>query len=259
MEYELTEKQKKKLERRLTLENNANLAILEELEELNDNIEELKSKEMPKMEMPEVHKVEVDMKGIEIMTLKGEKGDKGDTPSNEELVEIIKPLIPEPKSGRDGIDGKNGRDGKDGIDGLNGKDGIDGKDGKDGSPDTPEQIIEKINSSEEQIDKERIKGLEDLVKELRNEIKVSSASKGSPRRIYQPHIERFTSETDGVNKTFYLQREPLKSELVEVTGTDFPIILDPTIDFTVSGRTVTLSNAIQAPSQGATLIIKYYA
>ena len=46
----------------------------------------------------------VEIKGAEIITIKGPKGDK---PSPEELVELIKPLIPEPIQGRPGKNGEN--------------------------------------------------------------------------------------------------------------------------------------------------------
>lgn len=122
---------------------------------------------------------------------------------------------------------------------------------------TGEQIIEKINSSEEYIDKERIKGLEDEIKSLRKEITLRSS--GGVRRVFQPHRDDFSSLTNGVLKTFTLSREPLKTDTVMVFGTDFPIILRPTIDFTVSGKILTLTSAVQAPSQGSTLIVHYFA
>lgn len=130
-------------------------------------------------------------------------------------------------------------------------------------PDLPKelnakQIVDKINDSDELIDKERVEGLEDLIKELRKEIRTASSSGGSPRRIYQPKLDRFKDQCDGSNKTFYLSREPLATDTIEVSGTDFPIILDPTVDFTVSGKTLTLTSAVPAPNTGSTLLCKYY-
>lgn len=122
-----------------------------------------------------------------------------------------------------------------------------------------EGIVSKINRSEELIDRERIKDLEDLIKELRKEIKTLSGAKGSPRRIFQPYLDDFSSQTDGSTKIFYLSREPLKSETVLVWGTDFPIILRPTTDFTISGKTLTLTSAVPAPNSGATLLVRYDA
>lgn len=82
---------------------------------------------------------------------------------------------------------------------------------------------------------------------------------GGFRRVYQPYLDRFSDETNGSTKTFYLSREPLKTDTIKVWGTDFPIILDPTTDFTVSGKTLTLTSAVPAPSSGATLIVEYFA
>jgi len=82
-------------------------------------------------------------------------------------IDEIVALIPTPKDGKDGKDGVNGRNGLDGRDGIDGKDGLNGK---DGSPDTGEQIVEKINSQETQIDASKIKNLpkatETIVREM---------------------------------------------------------------------------------------------
>jgi len=111
--------------------------------------------------------------------------------------------------------------------------------------------------------KEEINNLiEDALKDIKDEIskvKSSKASTGGSRRVFQPYVDRFTTQTDGVTKTFYLSRAPLKTDTIKVWGTDFPIILDPSVDFTVTNRTLTLSANIPAPSEGATLIIEYFA
>lgn len=133
--------------------------------------------------------VSIDAKDAEIVSVRGsrgEKGEKGDSPTNKELVALITPLIPEPKNGKSPVLGedytvpsleeilariptpKDGEDGKDGV-------GIDGIDGKDGSPDTPEQVVEKVNVAETQIDPAKVKGLaralqnlEGVAKEVRS-------------------------------------------------------------------------------------------
>lgn len=116
---------------------------------------------------------QVELKGISVVTLKGdkgekgdkgdqgEKGDKGDTgPAGQDST------IPGPKGekgdqGMPGKDGEDGKDGRDGRDGRDGEDGKDGKDGKDGSPDTPEQIAEKVNTLSKQIDFKVLKNVPD--------------------------------------------------------------------------------------------------
>lgn len=65
--------------------------------------------------------------------------------------------------GDTGSQGPAGRDGRDGRDGTDGKDG---RDGLDGSPDTGEEIIAKINASEEMIDASRIANLPQPVQQI---------------------------------------------------------------------------------------------
>lgn len=87
--------------------------------------------------------------------------------------------------GRDGINGKdglNGKDGRDGIDGLNGVDGRDGIDGKDGSLDTAEQIADKLNALEGQVDLKVLKGWKEFLSNL--------GEKGSATRVYGTRMLR---------------------------------------------------------------------
>lgn len=155
------------------------MEMTDKLGELVDAIKNLpKPQEMPnglKMELP----------GVELITLKGEKGDAGDnvdqeavikevlskistpkdgvTPTKSELLALITPLIPKVKDGEDADEQYIIEKVLERIPTP--------KDGDDGSPDTPEQIIEKINSSEGLIDKERIRGLDsynDEIKTLQN-------------------------------------------------------------------------------------------
>lgn len=116
-----------------------------------------------------------------------------------------------------------------------------------------ENIVENINALPTGDDRMKIDA-----SHIKN-LPVSMGSSRNVRTIYQPYIDRFSDQTDGATKTFTLRKAPLKSDTIEVFGTDFPIILDPTVDFTVAGKTLTLSDSIPAPSQGATLIVKYYA
>lgn len=70
----------------------------EKLESINES---LNKPEDDKEE--ESKEVEVTLKGVSVVAIKGDKGDK---PSNDELINLIKPLIPEPKKGDKGDDGK---------------------------------------------------------------------------------------------------------------------------------------------------------
>lgn len=99
--------------------------------------------------------------------------------------------------------------------------------------------------------------IEKLEKEVDELKKRPTGTGGGVRRVFQPYLDRF--QGDGSTKIFYLKREPLRTDNIEVWGTDFPIVLDPDNDFTVVGKTLTLTNAVDAPTNGAIIVIKYYA
>lgn len=187
-----------------------------------------------------------------------------------ELARIEKKIDARVGQMKDGRDGKDGKDGKPGPRGERGPQGLpgfavfgskgaDGKDGRDGSPDTPEQVRDKLEelAGDERVALSAIRGLEEEILKLRKE--VSAAKTGGTRRVFQPYVDDFSGQTDGVTKTFYLSREPLRTNTIQVFGTDFPTILRPTTDFTVTGKTLTLTAAVPAPNTGATLLIHYYA
>ena len=228
---------------------NKDVASFAESMETNDLLREIANKEAP--EMPT--KMKVELEGAEVVTIKGVQGDKGDKGDS----------IKGDKGDKgDSITGKQGEKGEfvkgdKGDKGDAGKDGesIKGEDGKDGSPDTAEEIKEKLDEIGISIDD--VLDLREELKKMQKDI--ASKTGGGVRRVFQPYVDRFTDETDGVTKIFFLSREPLRTNTIEVSGTDFPIILDPTVDFTVEGRKLTLTSAVPAPSSGATLIIKYYA
>ena len=257
---------KQKLKKLLVFKENKDLATFDELQEINESLKVIAEKEippmpeMPKTEFPEVQKIKIE--GVEILTIKGEKGDIGDTP-------------------KVGIDFEQPKDGKNYVlteqdkkeiaqkievpiverivETIIEKQPIITNEIKEVSVyESSDAIIEKINQSEEQIDKERISGLEDEIKELRKEITTSRGG-GGVRRVFQPYIDDFSSQTNGSTKIFYLSREPLRTNTVQIFGTDFPTILRPTTDFTISGKTLTLTSAVPAPNSGATLLAHYFA
>lgn len=126
----------------------------------NKLLKEIRDKKIPEQkDFPT--SMEVTMRGLSVITLKGDKGDsvqgeKGDKGESGENGQ-------DGKNGKDGKSGKNGKEGRDGIDGKNGKDG---KDGLDGSPDTPDEIVDKVNSSKKKIDLKHIKGLDEIARQV---------------------------------------------------------------------------------------------
>jgi len=151
------------------------LAQLEATIELADKLEDMKEMMSDKPEQ-EVQKVELvqgeqdEMATAFFSMLKGKKGDKGDTGEQGEKGEAGEQGI-QGEKGEKGDKGDKGKDGQDGIDGLDGQDGKDGIDGKDGSPDNREQIVEKINSGDEESTKISITQIETgfaLLKDIEN-------------------------------------------------------------------------------------------
>lgn len=159
--------------------------VVQKLEEVksaglitNKLLKEIKEKEVPKQEFPK--EIGVNLKGISIITL---KGDKGDTPTEKELVPIIKKLIPPPIAGYSPVKGKDYFDGKDYI--------LTNKDKKEiaktidvpiiekviektetivekpiikevAMHDTPDEVVGKINSALKKIDPKAIRGLQEI-------------------------------------------------------------------------------------------------
>lgn len=99
--------------------------------------------------------------------------------------------------GVDGKDGKNGKDGRDGVNGATGPkgdtgpqgaQGISGKDGRDGSPDDAFDTRNKLEllDGEERLKLEAIRGLEDLIKDIK-ELK-ARPSGGPGRSLLQLYV-----------------------------------------------------------------------
>ena len=125
---------------------------------------------------------------------------------------------------------------------------------------TPEQVRDKLENLEgdERLVVDSIKGLKEELERIAGTARTRGVF-SSIRRVYQPYVDDFSAQTNGSTKIFYLSRAPLKSDTVLVWGTDFPVILRPTTDFTVAGKTLTLTTAVPAPSSGATLLVRYDA
>lgn len=116
----------------------------------------------------------------------------------------------------------------------------------------------KFELPQDLVNEERL--AEELEK-VREETKTSISNiprGGAPRRVFIPYRDDLSASCDGANKTFYLSRAPL-NDVVFVFGTDFPTILRPTVDFTIANKVLTLTSAVPAPSEGATLLVQYFS
>lgn len=80
----------------------------------------------------------------------------------------------------------------------------------------------------------------------------------SPRYVWTPWVDNFSSLTNGVTKTFYLSKEPKDPNLIKLWCSDFPNILYNGAGFSVSKKVITLADEVPAPSSGATLVAEFY-
>lgn len=147
------------------------VAMFEEIQQINDNLKALVDKELPETTIPDFPaEITVNIPGV--ATLIGPKGDTGDQGETG-------------KDGKNGLDGKNGRDGEDAYIDMpalvSQASALTEERLKPFIPpivalDDGDRIIEKINGSDEQIDRERIKGINELEKSVND--KISSIPRG---------------------------------------------------------------------------------
>ena len=81
---------------------------------------------------------------------------------------------------------------------------------------------------------------------------------GGGRPVHVPMVDDWSGFTDGSTKQFYLTKAPRSLATIKIWGSDFPYILRANVDFTITGKLVTLTSDVDAPSNGATLICEYY-
>lgn len=81
---------------------------------------------------------------------------------------------------------------------------------------------------------------------------------GGGRPVHVPMVDDWSGNTNGSAKTFYLTKQPRSINTMKIWGSDFPYILRANVDFTVSGKAVTLTSEVDAPSNGATLVAEYF-
>lgn len=227
-------KNQDKIEKLQTFEADPNLAIFKEIQDVAEAISNFKNVEM-----------------VKVKGNKGDKGDKGEVG----------------KTGKEGKQGTQGKEGKKGKDGSNGSNGIDGEQGEQGekgdkgdikdlAPDEIRNALE-ILQEDERLDQSSIKGLDELKKELKEEIQAvrgMKASIGIGGLVNTVRYEDLTSQCDGANKTFQV---PLHRKAIMLTGTQFPLIYRPVTDYITANHTLTLTSEVAAPDAGQTLIFQF--
>ena len=96
-----------------------------------------------------------------------------------------------------------------------------------------------------------VKGLEEKLKEL-EEAKSGGNSVGGLINTVRYHD--LSDQLDGAEKTF---KVPAFRVAVQLSGTQFPIVYRPGIDFTTGNKTITLTDEVSAPEAGQSLLFLY--
>lgn len=237
-----------------------NLPLVEELSNISDKLEkigELIKTESEKPDMPEVHKMQLE--GVEVVTIKGDK------PTEEELLNLIKPLIPEVKDGNDYV--LTEQDKKEiaksikvpivekiieRTEVIKEQPIVTNEIKEIAVSDTPEQIAEKLNTTEQTIEKNVIIGLVDELRQLRELI--NNIPRGGSRSVGGMKLHDLSSQTNGSTKIFSVP----KGVAGFVIGSDFPTVLIENNGFTLNGsRTQLTITAVNAPSTGSQLLYVY--
>lgn len=230
--------------------NDADLLLLDEIHKIDSKIDAITAPIADKVtaieSRPLPSPLSVEVKGAELVTIKGDKGDKGDT--GEQGAQGA--------SGKDGTDGKNGTNGLNGLDGIDGKDGANGQDGvngKDGSPDTPEQVRDKLETLQDdnRLDVSAIKGLDDKLKGVSKPTYSVFGGRSGSNVVYFD----LSSQLNGSTKTFFLGTH---FGIIAVFGSSTPFVFRPTVDYTESGKNIVFTSGVDAQSMlagGQTLIV----
>lgn len=217
-----------------------NEAIENQPEKVVRKIEEVKSaslvankllKDIRDKKIPEpVKEMVVEIKGAELVTIKGKPGEPGKTPKKgvdyytpKEIEEIKKEVTPKkgvdykdgekgdtPQKGKDyftkteieeikkAVTPIKGKDYRDGTDGYTPKKGIDYRDGKDGESVDEDKVIKKVT-------KEVLKKLPDITQDTMNQVGVTFGGMGGGGwKVTTP-----AGTLDGSNTTFTVERSPI--------------------------------------------------
>lgn len=113
---------------------------------------------------------------------------------------------------------------------------------------TKEEVIDMLEAQKQ--DFERI--LARLQVAIKQSKKGGGASGGGGDII---RIDDFTG--DGSTKVFTLSQAPRSIRKIMVHSSDWPNILRPEVDFTLSGKILTMTSEVDAPSNTATIVIQY--
>ena len=189
---------------------------------LKESVEQYLRQIQPELLQKVVSKIDMSkLKGVKGDSIKGDKGDfvKGD-------------------------DGKNGVDGIDGKTPIKNIDFFDGEKGSDGIEIKPNEVIQKINSAKDKINKSRIDGLEEQLKLLSRSIREKRISKGGG--MGNVFSETPVGNVNGSNDTFTLTNKPKNNALLLFVNGQ---LQRATNEYALSDKTITF-NASSIPQGG---------
>jgi len=208
-------------------------------------------------------KIKPQMKGVQ-----GVQGEPGPEPSDTRLAALIKRVLGNSKELLDAAAARVFEKNKNTfIQALRGiflehKEELRGAQGEKGEPAeelSGEAIVSKLTDlpEEEKLPQTAVKGLEDFLNSLSKRLS-NARSRQSGGGGHEQIVDDLSSQTDGNTKSFTLKVRA-RPNTVMLYGTDFPQNYRPVIDFTenTDGRGTTLTSAVQAPSEEATLVAVY--
>ena len=111
------------------------------------------------------------------------------------------------------------------------------------------RAIESIKVEKEKLDYNALKNKPDIPSDSNIENRMRGIMRGGGDRI---RVYELTGT--GATKTFTV---PIHKRALLVISTDFPILLKSTVDFTTSGTTLTMTDAVPIPSSGASIAFLY--
>ncbi len=198
--------------------------------------------------------VGVEIKGAEVVTIKGERGEQGDKgdagpvgPKGE--VGPQGEIGPQGDQGPEGKVGKQGLKGERGLTGPTGKNGKDGKPGKNGKDGKPGK----------DFDPDKLKAIEAKFKDIDGELRTVHANHAQVFAFSGSTVltHDLSASLDGVTTTFTL---PSNARVLLVIASSFPNIFRPTVDYTTTASSITFTSEINAATtlaSGQSIVILY--
>jgi len=285
MPHELKRKDKRLLEMAFKgARTNAEVYLLNEIEKVDERVDGLEETLDQKIEEIKERIPNLDSVKKILESIRGRPGEK---PTDEELLTLIKPLIPKVEDGHTPTteellalirpliplipkikDGETPSD--EHLISLIGSLIPEVKDGKNADPKAVLELVEQkipelaekirdgleLLSGDERLNASAIKGLADELQKLNDSVdELRRRPMGHMGMRKVPIIKRYnlSSQVNGSLKAFTLPMDTV--EVLGVFGSQFPLNFNPGTDWTFSGRTLTLADAVSAPAQGETLYV----